>query len=146
MKYLPAVGIVVALLLATLHFFIFFGCLVFFVAGLGFVWKFGFSSRHLIRRLTLGNAAGIFKDNLVPFGANAAGIRPKRPSTSWPPSPQRGRQFCLFEWALQHGFPFHGRTFALQMLSHGPPQRPWYRCFRTAAPANQAKAGIYTVD
>ena len=44
--------------------------------------------RHLIRRLTLGNATGIFKDNLVPFGANAEGICPKRPSASRPPSPQ----------------------------------------------------------
>ena len=44
--------------------------------------------RHLIRRLTLGNAAGIFKDNLVPFGANAEGICPKRPSAPRPPSPQ----------------------------------------------------------
>ena len=47
-----------------------------------------FPPRHLIRRLTLGNAAGIFKDNLVPFGANAEGICPKRPSAPRPPSPQ----------------------------------------------------------
>mgnify|MGYP004678606205 CR=1 FL=1 len=50
-------------------------------------------SRHLIRRLTLGNAAGIFKDNLVPFGANAEGICPKRSNTSCPPSPQ-GEGIC----------------------------------------------------
>ena len=50
-------------------------------------------SRHLIRRLTLGNAAGIFKDNLVPFGANAKGICPKRSNTSCPPSPQ-GEGIC----------------------------------------------------
>ena len=56
-----------------------------------------FPPRHLIRRLTLGNAAGIFKDNLVPFGANAAGICPKRPSTSCPPSPQ-GEGIVLPAW------------------------------------------------
>ena len=43
-----------------------------------------FPPRHLIRRLTLGNAAGIFKDNLVPFGANAEGICPKRPLQAVP--------------------------------------------------------------
>ena len=49
-------------------------------------------SRHLIRRLTLGNAVGIFKDNLVPFGANAEGIRPKRPS-ALPHLPLKGKAF-----------------------------------------------------
>ena len=51
-----------------------------------------FPPRHLIRRLTLGNAAGIFKDNLVPFGANAEGIRPKRPS-ALPHLPLKGKAF-----------------------------------------------------
>ena len=68
-----------------------------FAAGLFFVWRFVFLSRRLIRRLTLGNAAGIFKDNLVPFGANAEGICPKRSRTLCPPSPQ-GEGIVLPAW------------------------------------------------
>ena len=61
--------------------------------SLSYLTNYATPPRHLIRRLTLGNATGIFKDNLVPFGANAEGLCPKRPSASRPPSPQ-GEGMC----------------------------------------------------